>query len=653
VGGIESARAIEPLCLNLIKRFPSSPDALHWMSVAMLYQCRYEEALDWAQRTVEAAPWHPFYLNTKAIILNIFATPEEATECFYDVLRLKPNYPEGHMNLANILRDQGNHEEAFNWYQRALELKDNLHECWNNLGVLYKQMQKRDIAVQCFEKAAAMCANYTDPHTHLAALYGEERNHQKSIEYYQAALHINPTIHEAWLHLLKSLMYLCEWNQLQQSIDRVRRLVNQGYPGGLDPFTFLSLPGGTAEEQRRCAELYVKSRFQSFMRQAKKINFSYPAVRHDKIRIGYLSADYRQHAVALSLVQVLELHNKDKFEVFAYAYTADDNSDVRKRVAACSHFVDLQHHSFLDAARRIHNDGIDIAIDLTAYTAHGRSEIMALRPAPVQVNYLGYPGTMAAPFIDYLIGDPIITPIESAHCFSETLALLPHCYFPNDRTRQINTTITRADEKLPDTAFIFCSFNQAFKINPTLWNVWCDLLHETPDSILWLHALDDLAQKNLRRLFIERGLEPSRLHFAKAKRNLADHLGRLRLADLALDTIPYNGHTTTSDALWVGLPVLTCLGDTFTSRVAASMLTAARVPELIANSLEDYRYQAIELVRQPAKINALRQKILDNRDTCPLYDSAGMARNLEKIFTQMHDNRLAGKPPQAIRIANN
>lgn len=650
VGGIENAKAIEPLCQVLLSQFPDLSDTYHWMAISMLYQRRHHEALEWVNKAIEKTPWHPFYQNTKGVILKRCGTLIESAECFRQVLRLKPDYAEVHQNLANILRDEGEYAEAEGWYLRALELKEYYPECINNLGILNQQQKKYEKSIEYFTKAASLRKDYPNPHLNLGVVYESLKDRKKAVDEYRETLRINPMVHEAWLSLLHSQMHLCDWDGLEQGIATVKRLVTEGYPGELMPFNFLALPGSSALEQRRCGELFVNVRYEQFIRQGEKMGFAFPRERRNKIKIGYLSADYRQHAVAVSIVQIFEKHDRDKFEVFAYGYTPDDGSDVRKRIVSSTNFVDLENYSFLDAARKIHGDGIDILIDLTAYTSNGRSEIMALRPAPIQVNYLGYPSTMAAPFVDYLIGDPVITPFENAHHFTEKLALLPHCYFPNDRERKVTQGITRDQEGLPEKAFVFCSFNQPYKITPQLWDVWCDLLLEIPGSILWLHAFEEIARANLRRSLEQKGIDPNRLYFAGVRKNLEDHLGRLALADLALDTIPYNGHTTTSDALWAGLPVLTCPGETFASRVAASILNAANVPELIASSLKEYKQRAIAMATDPGQIGHLKQKISLNRNTCPLYDSVRMTRNLERIYFEMYENWISGNEPKPIRI---
>ncbi len=650
VGGIENAKAIEPLCFDLLKKFPDCGDVYHWISVSFLYQRKHEDALTWIDKAINLEPWHPYFRNTKGVILKRIGTPEGAAECYREVLKLKPDYAEAHQNLGNIYRDQGKFQEAEGWYRRALELKEIYPECLNNLGTLKKQQKDFDQAIWYFEKAASQKPDYPNPYLNLGILYEDKKERRKAVECYRRALKINPNIHEVWLSLLHSQMNLCDWHDLDRGISIVKNLVEQSYPGELMPFNFLTLPGTTGPEQRKCGELFVKARFEQFIRQAAEMGFSFKKEKKDKIRIGYLSADFRNHAVAWSIVGMLENHDKNSFDVYAFSYSTNDGSEARRRIQACTTFIDIESLDHLSSARMIYDHQIDILIDLTAYTSSGRSEILALRPAPIQVNYLGYPSTMAASFVDYIIGDPIITPLENAEHFSECIALLPRCYFPFDDKRTINGAITRDVEGLPAECFVFCSFNQPYKINPMIWKVWINILKRVPRSVLWLHAFEEESRERLWASFEEEGINRSRLIFAKMKQKLEDHVGRISLADLALDTVPYNGHTTTLETLLSGVPVLTYRGDTFASRVASSILLAANLPELVRNDIADYEEEAVALATDSARISLLRNRVAAVRSDSQLFNSEVFTKNIEKIYFQMHENYISGKSPVPIII---
>jgi protein O-GlcNAc transferase len=650
IGGIETAREVAPICAQLLKEMPDCADVYHWMGVSLLYQRRHEEALDWVKKAVELEPWHPFFQNTKGVILRRIGTPESAAECFREVLRLKPDYAEVHQNIGNIYRDEKKLREAEAWYRRALELKPDYPECFNNLGILKKEQKAFDEAIWFFEKAASMRATYPNPYLNLGVLYEEKKSRAKAAECYRKALKINPQIHEIRLSLLHNQMYFCDWDGLDEGITIVKQLVEDSYPGELMPFNFLSLPGTTASEQRKCGELFVAVRFAQFIRQAKEMGFSHERKRKNKLRIGYLSADFNAHAVAWSIVGVLETHNSDLFEVYAFSHGLDDGSEVRRRIKSCTNFINIDQLDHLSSARIIHKNEIDILIDLTAYTSHGRSEILALRPAPIQVNYLGFPSTMAASFVDYLIGDPVITPIKHAEHFSEKLALLPSCYFPFDNKRIVNGGTTRNEEGLPEDSFIFCSFNQPYKVNPMIWNVWCNILKQIPDSVLWLHAFDEETKQRLWSSIESLGIARSRLIFAKMKAKLEDHVGRIGLADLALDTVPYNGHTTTFETLLAGVPVVTALGETFASRVASSILTAANLPELVTSNLAEYQQLAISLAKDTDRLKVIREKLQIIKTSSQLFNTQKFTADLESIYLQMYENYVSGKNPEHIVI---
>jgi predicted O-linked N-acetylglucosamine transferase (SPINDLY family) len=354
--------------------------------------------------------------------------------------------------------------------------------------------------------------------------------------------------------------------------------------------------------------------------------------RGGKIRLGYLSADFCNHAMAHPVAALIEHHDRQRFEIIAYSYGPDDGSPMRRRLAqACDRFTDIRSMPAIEAAKLIQADGIDILIDLAGYTTGARTEILAFRPAPVQVNFLGYPGTMGAGFIDYIIADPVCIPLGEDVYFSETVVRLADCYQPNDRRREIAETPSREACGLPARGVVFCCFNNIYKIAPEMFAVWMRLLEQVPDSVLWLLDGNTAARQNLRR---EAGGAADRLIFAP-RQPMPDHLARHRLADLFLDTLPYNAHTTASDALWAGLPVLTCRGKTFAGRVAASLLTAVGLPELIASSLADYEALALGLAREPARLAAVRDKLAANRHTAPLFDSVRFARAIETAYRQM------------------
>ncbi len=445
-----------------------------------------------------------------------------------------------------------------------------------------------------------------------------------------------------------------DWREYEATVDRARDLITQmlaaGQPTPIPPFKSLLLPLSpelTAAIARSRGEFLAEG----MMAARQQLAFSHPLVAAERLRIGYVSADFRNHPTAHLMRGLFRLHDRERFETCIYALCGDDGSDYYRRIKAdADRFVDLAGASNADIAGRIHVDGIHILIDLMGYTAYARSEVFALQPAPVQVSYLGYPGTMGAPFMPYIIADPIVLPEESQCYFNENPVYLPECYQVNDRWQEIaETGIRRVDQDLPEQSFVFCCFNQIQKLDPVLFSVWMCILRRVPGSVLWLYSEDQEAQDNLRATAAACGVTGERLVFAK-RLPKDRHLERHRLADLFLDTRIYGAHTTASDALWAGLPVLTCMGETFQARVAASVLQAVEMPELITHSLEEYEERAVWLATRPADLTLLRDKLAYNHLRTPLFDTERFVRHLERAYELMWDRHVRGLSPAPLHV---
>jgi predicted O-linked N-acetylglucosamine transferase (SPINDLY family) len=440
---------------------------------------------------------------------------------------------------------------------------------------------------------------------------------------------------------------MCEWSGRADLLRDFRAQIEGGESGKISPFLLLAMSGVSASEQRGCSELWMKDRQAASAADRAALAFTFSTAARPKIRIGYLSCDFQEHATALLLIEMFEAHDRSRFELFAYSYGADDGRPMRPRLAAAfDHFVEIEALSNIDAARAIHADGIDILIDLKGYTLHTRTAILVLGPAPVQVNFLGYPGTLGGSLCDYIITDPFLTAPSSAEDYSESFAYLPNTYQPHGRKAPIGTAPSRAEAGLPDHGFVFCCFNQAYKITPDIFDIWCHLLIEVPGSVLWLLG-NDMAEGNLKNEALSRGVTADRLVFAKGLPQ-TEHLGRLQLADLVLDTLPYNAHTTASDALWASVPLVTCPGETFPSRVAGSILRAIGLDELIAADLDGYFDLALELASEPKRLANIKAKLAANRLTTPLFDIEAYTRDLEGLFEIMWRRYRDGDQPASI-----
>jgi predicted O-linked N-acetylglucosamine transferase (SPINDLY family) len=462
-----------------------------------------------------------------------------------------------------------------------------------------------------------------------------------AIASYQKALNLNPKLYHAKVHLVHQKQHICDWQGLEADILTIRDWVKKVPQAQISPFAFLAMPTTTAEEQKLCADNWVNNRYAALIKQAEALNFkdNLPH-KNQKIKIGYLSADFRLHPLAFLISELIELHDRSKFEFFAFSYGVNDKTSARARLEkAFDEFHDIRNFSEIEAAKKINEYQIDILVDLTGFTQTSRSGIAALRPAPINVNWLGFAGTMGnisngKPLFDYILSDSFITPPDAANQYTEQLALMPHCYQPNDRKRPIGKQPSRENCNLPEGAFVFCCFNQTFKITPEVFAVWMRLLKETPNSVLWLLDCNLWAKQNLIKTATEQNIATERLIFAP-RVSIADHLARHIHANLFLDTLPYNAHTTCSDALWMGLPVLTCVGNTFAARVAGSLLSAAELTELITYSLQDYENKALNLANSPTDLEKIKQKLLATKLTSALFDTSNFAHALEDIYQTM------------------
>ena len=574
------------------------------------------------------------------LILQAQGKTAEAIACYQTAISLDPSQSLIHYNLGLILHAQGKSNEAKTSFLTALELNPTFAEALNGLGACFQKLGDTHAALETFNACLTTAPNQLHAHLYLniGIVQRELGNLNEALTAFRMACELAPQNQNAQINLLYESLSLAEWDNLEVIANTV--LKNSREPlhiltGTYLPFAFLVLPDATNSDQKTYAQRHAHSNFNGMTQLREKLAFSKIHKFGEKIRIGYLSADFQSHPVSRLIARVFEKHDRNKFEVTAYSLLRSDGTAFRQRVeSAFDHFVDLEKLDSVDAARKIHGDQIDILVDLMGHTSGARPEILALRPAPIQVNYLGYPGTMGASFIDYIIADNFIIPPELERGYTERIVRLPHTYQPRDDTNVRPSAPSRAALGLPEHGFVFCCFNQTIKITPKIFDIWCELLEAVPDSVLWLIADNAGTQNNLRREAAKRGVDPNRLIDAP-KILHPDHLARIQCADLFLDTLPYNAHTTCSDALWMGLPVLTCAGETFASRVGGSLLAAMGLPELITYTLNDYKALALELARNREKLNALRNKVVANRNTSPLFDSTRFTRDLEALYSSM------------------
>lgn len=579
----------------------------------------------------------------------------EAVESLRAALELQPDYPKAWNALGVALVESGDLAEAADCLRRAMRLAPRYTKPLVNYGGLLARLGRAEEAIACFERALRLDpgpAGHAPTQIQLGSLYQARFQFGAAARAFQSALAIEPAHEGAWAGLVACRAQLCDWQERKAGIARVRaavaRCLARGEAAPISPSqaTILGLP---ADEQLAIARDTAQrlAAQPALQRDREEQPAPEPAGR---LRLGYLSSDFRDNALAHLTRRLYGLHDRSRFEVAGYSLGPDDGSEYRRGIAAdCDRFVDLAAASPADAARRIREDGIDVLVDLTGFAAGSRPAILALRPAPVQAVYL-YPGTLGGAFTDYFLGDPVITPLEHQPFFGEHLVLLPHCYQVNDHLQPIAArSFEREEQGLPPDAFVFCSFNNHWKIEPTIWDVWMRILTRVPGGVLWLQDMAPPARENLRREAEARGVCADRLVFAPYLKK-PEHLARCGLADVFLDTWICNAHTTASDALWSGVPVLTCPGDHLPARVAASLLHAAGLPELVVADLAAYEETAVRMAQDRTALAGLRARVAAARTISPLYDTPRMVRNLERAFLAMWARHEKGEAPASIVV---
>jgi predicted O-linked N-acetylglucosamine transferase (SPINDLY family) len=577
--------------------------------------------------------------NNLGVVLKKQGRLNEAVACYRSALALRQDLPEIYNNFGNVLKDQGKLESAEDCFRKALALKPDDADTHNNLGALLQDRLNLDDAASCYRKALALRPDFSLAHNNLGVIYQEQNKLKDALACYRQAVKFDPGFHMARANLLHVKQHVCDWDDFAALCEEVRRSVRELPPSAgnlIPPFSFLAIPGSTPEEQKLCARNWAQSKTGHLTALREEMGFAFKREPGQKLHIGYFSADFRNHAVAHLMAEIFELHDRKRFRISAYSFGPDDGSAMRKRLEkSFDQFVDIWDVTHENAARKIYDDRVDILVNLTGYTKYARNAIVALHPAPLQVNYLGYPGTMGAGFMDHLIADRFIIPPERQKHYAEKVACLPDCYLPRDSSCRRLAAPSRKECGLPEEGFVFCSFNVSYKITPDIFDIWCRLLKAVPGSVLWLPSSNPDAESNLSREAKIRGVDPARIIRASRLNSTDEHLARIQCADLFLDTTPYNAHTTCSDALWMGLPLVTCVGETFPSRVAGSLLTAIGAPELITYSLEDYYALALELATDKNRYRDIRNKITANRESAPMFDSKKFTRDLESIYLQM------------------
>ncbi|TYH45805.1 hypothetical protein ES332_D11G291700v1 [Gossypium tomentosum] len=656
----------------------------------------YKQAIAYDQRFVEA-------YNNLGNALKDVGRVDEAIQCYNQCLTLQPNHPQALTNLGNIYmewnmvgaaasydkatlavttglsapfnnlaviyKQQGNHMEAISCYNEVLRIDPLAADGLVNRGNTYKEIGRVSEAIQDYICAINIQPNMAEAHANLASAYKDSGHVEAAVKSYKQALLLRPDFPEATCNLLHTLQCVCCWEDRDKMFTEVegiiRRQINMSVLPSVQPFHAIAYPIDpmlALDISRKYAAhcSLIASRF-------ALPPFNHPApipIKQDcgnqRLKIGYVSSDFGNHPLSHLMGSVFGMHNRENVEVFCYALSQNDGTEWRQRIQSeAEHFIDVSSMSSDVIAKMINKDGIQILINLNGYTKGARNEIFAMQPAPIQVSYMGFPGTTGADYIDYLVSDEFVSPLRYAHIYSEKLVHLPHCYFVNDYKQKNRDVLDphcqhkRSDYGLPEDKFIFACFNQLYKMDPEIFNTWCNILKRVPNSALWLLRFPAAGETRLRAYAAAQGVQPEQIIFTDVAMK-HEHIRRSALADLCLDTPLCNAHTTGTDVLWAGLPMVTLPLEKMATRVAGSLCLATGLgEEMIVNSMKEYEERAVSLALNRLKLQALTNKLKAARLTCPLFDTARWVRNLERSYFKMWNLYCSGQQPQHFKVTEN
>ncbi len=617
---------------------------------------QFEAAVISYDQAIMLQPAYAEAYSARGVALKELRQYDAALSSCRKAIQFNPRLADAYSNLGNVLLRFKRYDEALVYYEHAIELKSNFPDAYFNRGVVLALLTKLDAALASYAKAIALNSDYVRAHFNMGKVFFAKRQSELAMQCFEHLLAIDVVVvrdvdygHSLRLH---AKLLLCDWTDIEQEFTTVLNQLNQNTTARVSmPFELLSMPS-TSAQQKRCAEIFIDDDS-----VVDELDFIAPTkTEGEKIRIGYFSSDFRAHPVGQLSIALFESHDRHRFDVYGFGLMPTDTSAIGDRfIKAFDQLIDLSSMKTAQAIDVVRALQLDIAINLNGHTENNRNELFDHRIAPIQVNYLGYAGTMGATFMDYIVGDHVLIPSDQENFYTEKIVRLPHSFFPSSHasSREKSTFIvpTRHEQQLPEDGFVFACFNNCYKITPDLFDVWMRLLKQVDGSVLWLSKQSSTAVRNLMKEAQKRGVLPSRLIFAQRVDSHQQHVARLGLADLFLDTRYYNAHTTAADALWAGLPVLTYPGESFASRVAASLLSAVGLNEMIAPSMQAYEDMALALARDSVKLNEIKAKLAANRQNQPLFDIRLTTRHLEKAYEQMHERRINGLMPETFHVA--
>ena len=668
------------LCLEILKQEPNSFDTLYLAGMIAFRQKEYLKSDETIKKAIKLRPNNFEIYNLYAMILMHLKKFNLAIENWNIAIKLKPDYLEAYNNRGNVLLELGKNIDALKNYEKAIELKPDFAEAYNNQGNALLKLKKIDNALKSYEKAISLIPNYFQAYHNRGRAFYEQNKLNDALKSYEKAIELKPDFAEAYFDrgnifaelnkndvaivcfekaikfqpefetklgiLVHTKLKISDWGTLNKDLKDIEDKIFK-FEKLSSPFFLLSI-NDSPRLQKINAEKWFKNEFYSSNNILEPISNKQI---NEKIKIGYYSADFRDHAMGHLLANLFELHDRSKFEIFGFYFGPDANDDVSKRISiSFDKFINVRLKSDIEIAQLSRDFKIDIAVDLMGYTHKNRSKIFVEKCAPLQVNYLGYPGTSGASCIDYLIADKILIPKESQEHYSEKIVYLPNTYQVNDSKKKISEKIfTKEELNLPEKSFVFCCFNQSYKILPSTFDIWMQILRRVESGVIWLLESNETSSKNLKHEATQRGIDSSRIIFAKPL-HLAEHLARHKAADLFIDTFPYTAHTTCSDSLRAGLPVLTLQGESFASRVASSLLETVGLKELITHTTKEYEDMAVEFASDLSRLQNIKNKLEVNKDKTPLFNTKLFTSHIEKAYLEMHKRYNENKKPENIEI---
>ena len=607
----------------------------------------YVLALDALERATKIRSDIPEAWSNKGIALNNLDFYQESINAYKEAIKLNPSYHEAWSNKSVPLSKLKRFSEALEACDKAISLKPDYAEAHYNKGNTLYELKRFDEAIVHYDKALSLKPDYHEAWTNKGNTLNELKRYGEAIAHYDKALSLKPDIDWVDGDLLHTKMKICSWSGLAESLGDISKKV-MANEKVISPFALLAL-NDDALLHKKCSEIFAEAKYPSNLTLGPILKYA----KKEKIRIAYFSPDFRSHPISLLTAELFEIHDRSRFDVFAFSLqkaSIRDDTNLRLR-NGFDRFIDVDEMSDQEIAQLARELEIDIAIDLAGPTQYSRTGIFSYRTAPIQINWLGYPGTIGADFIDYIVADKTIIPERHQQFYTEKVAYLPDTYMVDDSKRVASSMkFTREECGLPKNAFVFCCFNNDYKFNPQVLDSWSRILLNLENCVLWIPENNEYFKTNISAEFNKRGIGSSRVIFAPRVELMADHLARINLADLFLDTYPYNAHTTTVDSLKAGVPALTLMGESFAGRVAASLLNAVGLPELITSTQEEYEALAIELAMNPQKLADIKLKLANNRMTKPLFDTPFFTRNLEAVYIKMYERYHADMEPDHLTI---